>query len=198
MCGKRSEFRAPDLNFRLFHRCPVWLGAKCIIWKSTLTYKADISSVSLPQNCKSDYLNVCQKLSKFKCNVLQKGKAVFVHRPRSSIQKFGWGENPYAKIHPLLKDIWGPAEKCELCLNNPLLLQCWIETCYWGAKVWMLKSGVTLVQTTGFLPSGALQEEDAARSATVGVPLPWWMSGGALLSCLSQCRAVTWSTERVS
>lgn len=35
----------------------------------------------------------------------------------------------------------------------------------------MLKSALTLLQTTGFLPSGALQEEDAARGATVEVSL---------------------------
>lgn len=43
----------------------------------------------------------------------------------------------------------------------------------------MLKSGVTLLQTSGFLLPGALQEEGAARG--VEVPLPGGVLGGALL-----------------
>lgn len=102
-------------------------------------------------------------------------------------------KNPFAKIYHLVKGIWGTAEKLWAAFAILLwFCQCSLESCYWGAEVWMLKSALTLLQTTGFLPSGALQGEDAARGATVEGSLCGWVFGGAL--CLGQCRTVTWIT----
>lgn len=109
--GERSEFRAPDLNFKFFNRCPVWAEASCIISRYTWPAKQIFLVFPYLKSCKSDYLNVCQKLSKFKWYMLQQGKAVFVHKTRGSIQKLRRGKNPYAEMHHFLREMWVTAEK---------------------------------------------------------------------------------------
>lgn len=109
-------------------------------------------------------------------------RKVFVHRPRGCIQKFRWGKKPICQnISSPKRHLRNSRKAVSYVWNTPLVLPRRMETCYWGAKVCMLKSGLTLLHTTGFLSSGALQEEDAARSAPGEVPLPGWVFGGAFL-----------------
>lgn len=100
------------------------------------------------------------------------------------------------KTHMPKYTIWRTSEvqqnSCELWWIYPLVLPCRMEICYWGAKVWVVKSALTYCRPLDFSllelsKRKMLPEVALVKSLCLSECLEE-------LSCLGQCRTLTWST----